>query len=79
MTFSIFMTNDGDDGTIEVFEQLSANERIRVFKQIVAHGERVEITAQGTPRKDFDWLHYATNLKDGPLSLGSGDSFSVRS
>jgi hypothetical protein len=79
MPFTITVENDGVDGTIDVNEQLNLNETIQVFSgPIEAGGSRV-VNCQGTPPKDFAWLHHATNLQGGPTSYGDGDTIKVES
>jgi hypothetical protein len=80
MPFSITIQNDGVDGTIEVTERLNDNQNIQVFNDVIeAGGSRIVNGIQGTPPKDFTWIHHATNLEGGPDSKGDGDTIRVQS
>jgi hypothetical protein len=79
MPFTVTVTNAGVDGTITVVEHLNENERLTVFNDILSAGQSVQVTAQGDPPKDFEWVHMASNLTGGPDSKGDGDTISVSS
>jgi hypothetical protein len=59
MAFTIIVENDGVDGTIEVNEQLNDNQAIQVFNDIIEAGGTRAVACQGTPPKDFTWIHHA--------------------
>jgi hypothetical protein len=79
MAFTITVQNDGVDGTIEVNEQLNLNQSVQVFNDIIEAGGSRQIDCQGTPPKDFRWVHHATNLSGGPESKDNGDVLRVES
>lgn len=79
MSFTITVQNDGVDGTIEVNEQLNLNQTIQVFNGIIEAGGSQQVNCQGSPPKDFTWIHRASNLTGGPESKGNGDTLRVES
>jgi hypothetical protein len=79
MAFTITVENDGVDGTIEVNEQLNDNQVIQVFNDVIEAGGSRQVPCQGTPPKDFTWIHHASNLTGGPDSKGDGDTLRVQS
>jgi hypothetical protein len=79
MPFNITVQNDGEDGTVDVNEQINNNEFIQVFTGFIEAGGQRQVACQGAPPKDFTWLHHATNTGGGPTTCGDGDVLRVQS
>jgi hypothetical protein len=79
MAFTIIVQNDGVDGTVEVNERLNLNQTIQVFNDVIESGGSREVSCQGTPPKDFTWIHHATNLTGGPETKDNGETLRVES
>lgn len=77
MAFSITVSNNGSDGTVQVIERINLNEQRVVFDDFMDAGARLQVQCVGAAPKDFTWSHRGSGLSGGPETVADGGELVV--
>jgi hypothetical protein len=81
MAFTIYVRNDGDTGTVRVYQKINNNEEKLLLDQTMEVDARVSVQAfrtdsDGDDRGEFAWEHGGSGLS-GQENVRAGDELLV--